>query len=47
MPRKNGWINKGGLVFKANKSSGDYHSKVNSEVFENWLRELICTKFAA
>jgi hypothetical protein len=27
---KNGWINEGELVFKANKSSGDYHSEMNS-----------------
>lgn len=36
---ENGFVEGASLLFKSGKSSGDYHSEMNSTVFEKWLKE--------
>jgi hypothetical protein len=41
---KNGFVPGSLLVFKAKSSTGDYHSQMNAENFQKWLREMLIPK---
>jgi hypothetical protein len=41
---KNGLVPGSLLVFKTKSSTGDYHSQMNAENFQKWLREILIPK---
>jgi hypothetical protein len=41
---KNGFVENALSVWKANSSTGDYHSQINFENYEKWLQEKINSK---
>lgn len=43
---QDGFIDGSSLIFKSKTNSGDYHGEMNSENFENWLRNVLLPKLA-
>jgi hypothetical protein len=36
-----GFISNIGRIFRSKKNSGDYHSEINAETFEEWLKDML------